>query len=239
VVVVGPAIPRCCGAARAAACTWPPPASVCDRRLCNWACKQMSSRRCDPAQRAGGRPWHGVLAGEQFGLRGDLLSDERACWPCASPDTAARLALQCATRRAAAGHGGCRNLPRDWLDGTAQASRDPSAEPGAAVCECWATSLYFLEGRLVAVVAKDQAMKALSACTAWRKVALRAYWLCRCRSCQVVLQTELGGERPAGISWKMIRSADLLVAIRPIIPSRELPAVRPFKPAVAAIHSAY
>lgn len=146
---------------------------------------------------------HGVcvmLAREQFGLHGDLQSD------CASvlPLTQALLDLPGLRFMRDPTRGGLATVAHDishatgcpvWLDETAVPVRDPVR----SVCEMLGYDPYYLacEGRVVAVIAADQANIALARWQALPQGA-EAALIGRVTADGrpgVILRTELGGER--------------------------------------------
>jgi len=139
-----------------------------------------------------------MLAREQFGLRGDLLSDS-------APLLAATRAL-----RAIPGlrfmrdptRGGlatvCHDLVRTTDRGVCLSGPAiPVREPVAAVCEMLGYDPYYLacEGRLVAVVAEEAAATALAALRGAGYPEAAVIGTMIASPSRLVLTTELGGER--------------------------------------------
>jgi hydrogenase expression/formation protein HypE len=140
-----------------------------------------------------------MLAREQFGLRGDLASDAASVLPLA--EAIWRLPglrfMRDPTR------GGVATVAHEIARGAGLTARltgamIPVREPVAAVCEMLGYDPLYLacEGRVVAVVAADEADAALAA---WRAVpaGCEAQIIGRVHTgrAQVVLETEFGGER--------------------------------------------
>ncbi len=145
---------------------------------------------------------HGIaimLAREQFGLRGDLRSD------CASvyPLTTALLGLPGLRFMRDPTRGGLATVAHEIVRATGLGVRlreaaIPVRDPVRSVCEMLGYEPYYLasEGRVVAVVAAEQAETALAA---WKRLPQGAEAaiigvLVHSRP-QVVLETALGGER--------------------------------------------
>jgi hydrogenase expression/formation protein HypE len=145
---------------------------------------------------------HGIavmFAREQFGLRGDLQSD------CASvyPLTSALLGLPGLRFMRDPTRGGLAMIANEIARATGlgvrlRAESVPVRDPVVSVCEMLGYDPYYLacEGRVVAVVAADQADAALSV---WKKLpqGRDAAIIGRIENSKphVILQTELGGER--------------------------------------------
>lgn len=145
---------------------------------------------------------HGIavlLAREQFGLRGDLVSDAASVLPLAqalTPLTGLRF-MRDPTR------GGLATVMQEICRATHYNIRlnqaaIPVREPVAAVCETLGYDPLYLacEGRLIAVVSPAEAEEALSRLRSLpqgKDAALIGY--VESGRAQVVLQTELGGER--------------------------------------------
>lgn len=146
---------------------------------------------------------HGIavmLAREEFGLRGDLQSD---C-ACVLPLTRALLDKPGLKFMRDPTRGGLATVAYEISRATGwrvrlSESAIPVHDPVRSVCEMLGYDPYYLacEGRVVAVVASDQAERLL-AC--WRDLPQGARAACIGRieegpSPAVVLETELGGER--------------------------------------------
>ncbi len=140
-----------------------------------------------------------MLAREQFGLRGDLLSDAASVLPLAqalTPLPGLRF-MRDPTR------GGLATVMQEICRATGLTVRlnqaaIPVREPVAAVCEMLGYDPLYLacEGRLVAVLAKDQADEALSRLRGLAQGSDAALiGFVETGRAHVVLQTELGGER--------------------------------------------
>jgi len=140
-----------------------------------------------------------MLAREQFGLRGDLLSDAASVLPLAqalTPLPGLRF-MRDPTR------GGLATVMQEICRATGLTVRlkhaaIPVREPVAAVCEMLGYDPLYLacEGRLVAVVARDQAEDALFRLRGLPQGSDAALiGFVEVGRAQVVLQTELGGER--------------------------------------------
>jgi hydrogenase expression/formation protein HypE len=140
-----------------------------------------------------------MLAREQFGLRGDLLSDAASVLPLAQALTplAGLRFMRDPTR------GGLATVMQEICRATELTVRlkqaaIPVREPVAAVCEMLGYDPLYLacEGRLVAVLAKDQADEALSRLRGLAQGSDAALiGFVEPGRAHVVLQTELGGER--------------------------------------------
>ena len=140
-----------------------------------------------------------LLAREQFGLRGDLLSDAASVLPLAQALTLlpGLRFMRDPTR------GGLATVMRDICRATGFTVRlkqaaIPVRDPVAAVCEMLGYDPLYLacEGRLVAVVSAGEAEAALSRLWELAQGSEAALIGCVEAGCaQVVLQTELGGER--------------------------------------------
>ena len=140
-----------------------------------------------------------MLAREQFGLRGDLLSDAASVLPLAqalTPLSGLRF-MRDPTR------GGLATVMQEICRATRFTVRlkqaaIPVREPVAAVCEMLGYDPLYLacEGRLVAVVAAGEAEDALSRLRSLAQGSDAALiGFVEAGRVQVVLQTELGGER--------------------------------------------
>jgi len=140
-----------------------------------------------------------MLAREQFGLRGDVQSDAASVLPL----TEALLAMDGLRFMRDPTRGGlatvCHEIQRATNLGIRlQQTGIPIREPVQSVCEILGYDPLFLacEGRVVALVASEQAEQALNA---WRAIsggedaAIVGYM--EGDSSHVVLETELGGER--------------------------------------------
>lgn len=145
---------------------------------------------------------HGIavmLAREQFGLRGELKSDAASVLPL----TRALLDLPGLRFMRDPTRGGIASVAHEIVQATGFGLRLSQADipvrgPVLSVCEMLGYDPYYLacEGRVVAVVAADQAQQALSA---WREVPeggeAAMVGEVVAGSARVILQTELGGER--------------------------------------------
>jgi len=140
-----------------------------------------------------------LLAREQFGLRGDLLSDAASVLPLAqalTPLPGLRF-MRDPTR------GGLATVMQEICRATGFTVRlnqaaIPVREPVAAVCEMLGYDPLYLacEGRLVAVVSAGEAEQALSRLRGLAQGSDAALiGFVEAGRAQVVLQTELGGER--------------------------------------------
>jgi hydrogenase expression/formation protein HypE len=145
---------------------------------------------------------HGIavmLAREQFGLRGELKSDAASVLPL----TRALLDLPGLRFMRDPTRGGIASVAHEIVQATGLGLRlsqpdIPVRGPVLSVCEMLGYDPYYLacEGRVVALVAADQAQQALSA---WRalpegkEAAIVGEVVAD--SARVTLQTELGGER--------------------------------------------
>ncbi len=145
---------------------------------------------------------HGIavmFAREQFGLRGDLQSDSASVWPLTSAllDVPGLRFMRDPTR------GGLAMIANEISRATNLGVRlmqpaIPIRPPVVSVCEMLGYDPLYLacEGRVVAVVAKENADAAL---TTWRKLpqGKDAAIIGRIENSKphVVLETELGGER--------------------------------------------
>jgi hydrogenase expression/formation protein HypE len=145
---------------------------------------------------------HGIavmLAREQFGLRGDLQSDAASVLPItlALAQFPGLRFMRDPTR------GGLATVAHEIVHATKfgvllDETRVPVRDPVRSVCEMLGYDPYFLacEGRVVAVVAGDQAdavLAALRALPCARDAAIIGY--VREQPARVVLRTPLGGER--------------------------------------------
>lgn len=145
---------------------------------------------------------HGIavmLAREQFGLRGEVRSDAASVLPLAR----AASALEGLRYMRDPTRGGLATVLHEIQRATGlgvrvQESSIPVREPVRSVCDMLGYDPYYLacEGRIVAVIANEQAQALLDA---WRQLsagegAAIIGQLNRDDSC-VVLETELGGER--------------------------------------------
>jgi hydrogenase expression/formation protein HypE len=140
-----------------------------------------------------------MLAREQFGMRGDLHSDSASVLPL----TRALLDLEGLRFMRDPTRGGLASVMQEIHQATGLGIRleeqhIPIHDPVTAVCEMLGYDPLYLacEGRVVAIVAEDQAEAALAA---WKalpdgKDAAMIGRLSR-EDKHVVLQTELGGER--------------------------------------------
>jgi hydrogenase expression/formation protein HypE len=138
-----------------------------------------------------------MLAREQFGLRGDLASDAASVLPL----THALLGLPGLRFMRDPTRGGLATVCHE-IAHAAQATvrlldaAIPVRPPVRAVCEMLGYDPFYLacEGRVVAVVAPDDAQTALAA---WREHAPEAAIIGQIENgtAQVVLETALGGER--------------------------------------------
>ena len=140
-----------------------------------------------------------MLAREEFGLRGDLQSDAASVLPLTEtllPNTGLRF-MRDPTRGGLAGvlneiRQGCGRGVRVWQD------RIPIREPVTSVCDMLGYDPLYLacEGRVVAVVAPEQAAAAVSA---WRELSAgreaAIIGEITHADTHVVLATMLGGER--------------------------------------------
>ena len=145
---------------------------------------------------------HGIsvlLAREQFGLRGDLQSDSASVLPLTQALTGidGLRFMRDPTRGGLATV--CHELVRTTRMGIRIQQADiPINDPVQSVCDMLGYDPLFLacEGRVVAIVAPDQAMKVL---TRWKSLAdgRNAAIIGKIDSglSQVILQTPLGGER--------------------------------------------
>lgn len=145
---------------------------------------------------------HGIavmFAREQFGLRGDLQSDAASVYPL----TSALLALPGLRFMRDPTRGGLAMIANEICRATGLGVRlhEPSIpvrEPVRSVCEMLGYDPFYLacEGRVVAVVAPDQADAALAI---WKKLPqgkdAAMIGAVENSKAHVVLQTELGGER--------------------------------------------
>lgn len=145
---------------------------------------------------------HGIsvmLAREQFGLRGDVLSDAASVLPL----TQALLEFEGLHFMRDPTRGGLVSVAHEIARGTKMGLRlretdIPVREQVRSVCEMLGYDPYYLacEGRVVAVIAPDQADAALEAMRALpggRDAALIG--IVQSGGQRVVLETELGGER--------------------------------------------
>lgn len=145
---------------------------------------------------------HGIavmFAREQFGLRGDLQSDSASVYPLTSallPFSGLRF-MRDPTR------GGLAMIANEIARATGlgvrlRAESVPVRDPVVSVCEMLGYDPYYLacEGRVVAVVAADQADAVLAT---WKKLPqgkdAAIIGVVENSKPHVVLQTELGGER--------------------------------------------
>ncbi len=145
---------------------------------------------------------HGVavmFAREQFGLRGDLASDATSVYPL----TNTLLGLPGLRFMRDPTRGGLAMIANEMCRATGMAVRlhEPSIpvrDPVRSVCEMLGYDPMYLacEGRVVAAVAPDQAETALAH---WRRLAqgrdAAIIGHMETGKAQVVLETELGGER--------------------------------------------
>lgn len=145
---------------------------------------------------------HGIavmLAREQFGLQGELLSDAASVLPL----TQALLAMPGLRFMRDPTRGGLATVMHEIARATGltmrlQEPRIPVRDRVRAVCEMLGYDPMFLacEGRVVAVVDAAQAEAALAA---WRALPYgqQSAWIGRVEpgDAQVILETELGGER--------------------------------------------
>ena len=145
---------------------------------------------------------HGIavmFAREQFGLRGDLQSDSASVYPL----TSALLGLPGLRFMRDPTRGGLAMIANEIARATGlgvrlRAESVPVRDPVVSVCEMLGYDPYYLacEGRVVAVVAADQADTALST---WKKLlqgnGAAIIGVVENSKSHVVLQTELGGER--------------------------------------------
>ncbi len=145
---------------------------------------------------------HGIavmFAREQFGLRGDLQSDSASVYPL----TSALHALPGLRFMRDPTRGGLAMIANEIARATGLGVRlmqpaIPVRPPVASVCEMLGYDPYYLacEGRVVAVVAKENADAAL---TAWKKLPqgrdTAVIGVVENSKPHVVLETELGGER--------------------------------------------
>lgn len=145
---------------------------------------------------------HGIsvlLAREQFGLRGDLKSDSA----CVLPLTMALSGMQGIHFMRDPTRGGlatvCHELARATGMGVRiQQSKIPIKDPVQSVCDMLGYDPLFLacEGRVVAIVGKDQAAQVVSK---WQDIPGGAdatiVGTIDASLSHVILQTELGGER--------------------------------------------
>jgi hydrogenase expression/formation protein HypE len=145
---------------------------------------------------------HGIavlLAREQFGLRGDLASDAGSVLPL----TRAALGLDGLRFMRDPTRGGLATVCHELAQGTGLGVRlrqpdIPVRDAVQAVCEILGYDALYLacEGRVVAVVAEDQAQQLLER---WRALPAgdqaAVVGLLEERRPQVVMVTELGGER--------------------------------------------
>jgi hydrogenase expression/formation protein HypE len=145
---------------------------------------------------------HGIavmFAREQFGLRGDLLSDSASVFPL----TRALHALPGLRFMRDPTRGGLAMIMHEIAHATGlgvrlRAADVPVRDPVRSVCEMLGYDPYYLacEGRVVAVVAPESAAAALAAWRALpqgREAALIGFIANDNR--HVVLETELGGQR--------------------------------------------
>jgi hydrogenase expression/formation protein HypE len=159
-------------------------------------------RACDAILVSGPVGDHGIavmLAREQFGLRGDLQSDAASVLPItlALAQVPGLRFMRDPTR------GGIATVAHEIVQGSGlgvwlDESRVPVRDSVRSVCEMLGYDPYFLacEGRVVAVVAGDQADTALAAMQALpsgRDAAIIGH--VREQPRRVVLRTPLGGER--------------------------------------------
>ena len=139
-----------------------------------------------------------MLAREEFGLHGDLLSDAAPVMALTEP----LLALDGLRFMRDPTRGGIASIAHEILRatgfGVSFESTIPVKEPVQAVCDMLGYDPYYLacEGRVVAVVAPEQAEQALQI---WRSLeagrdAARIGTITSANK-RVVLKTELGGER--------------------------------------------
>jgi hydrogenase expression/formation protein HypE len=140
-----------------------------------------------------------MLAREQFGLRGDLQSDAASVLPItlALAQFSGLRFMRDPTR------GGLATVAHEIVHATKfgvllDETRVPVRDPVRSVCEMLGYDPYFLacEGRVVAVVAEDEADAALAALRALpcaRDAAIIGN--VRDQPPRVVLRTPLGGER--------------------------------------------
>jgi hydrogenase expression/formation protein HypE len=145
---------------------------------------------------------HGIavmFAREQFGLRGDLQSDSASVWPL----TSALLGLPGLRFMRDPTRGGLAMIANEIARATGlgvrlRAEAVPVRDPVVSVCEMLGYDPYYLacEGRVVAVVAKEDTDAALAA---WKKLPqgkdAAIIGVVENSKSHVVLQTELGGER--------------------------------------------
>ena len=139
-----------------------------------------------------------MLAREEFGLRGDLVSDAGSVIPF----TEAMLHFDGLRFMRDPTRGGLASVAHEIVRATGFGVRleatVPVKEPVQAVCEMLGYDPYYLacEGRVVAVIAPEQAEKAVST---WRALAdgQDAARIGRITSsnARVILETSLGGER--------------------------------------------
>ncbi len=148
---------------------------------------------------------HGIavmLAREQFGLRGDLLSDAASVFPL----TRALASLPGLRFMRDPTRGGLATVAHEIARATGKAVRlrepvIPVRDPVRSVCDMLGYDPLFLacEGRVVAVVDAAQAPAALAA---WRALpqgeAAAIIGQVEVGRAQVLLETELGGERILG-----------------------------------------
>ena len=140
-----------------------------------------------------------MLAREQFGIKGELCSDAQSVLPqCqALHDLPGLRFMRDPTR------GGLATVLHEIHQATglgirAQQARIPVREPVVSVCEMLGYDPLYLacEGRVVAVVAEEQAQEALSR---WQSLATgrdaSIIGNVTTEISRVVLETELGGER--------------------------------------------
>ncbi len=145
---------------------------------------------------------HGIavmFAREQFGLRGDLQSDSASVYPL----TSALHALPGLRFMRDPTRGGLAMIANEIARATGlgvrlRAEAVPVRDPVVSVCEMLGYDPYYLacEGRVVAVVAKENADAALAA---WKKLPqgkdAAIIGAVENSKPHVVLETELGGER--------------------------------------------
>ncbi|MDJ0794045.1 MAG: hydrogenase expression/formation protein HypE [Woeseiaceae bacterium] len=139
-----------------------------------------------------------MLAREEFGLRGDLVSDAGPVMALTEP----LLALDGLRFMRDPTRGGIASIGHEILKATGLGVRFeatiPVREPVQSVCEMLGYDPYYLacEGRVVAVVAPDQAEKALAIWQALPdgKEAVRIGRIVAGEQ-RVILETPLGGER--------------------------------------------
>ena len=139
-----------------------------------------------------------MLAREEFGLRGDLVSDAGPVMELTEP----LLALDGLRFMRDPTRGGIASIGHEIVKATGLGVRFeatiPVREPVQSVCEMLGYDPYYLacEGRVVAVVHPEQAEPALKL---WRQVAAgkEAARIGRIEASQqrVILETPLGGER--------------------------------------------